>query len=233
MKAAAFTLVQNDMIILELWCKYYSKNFEYLYAHCFNTKKEYIPKLEEFRNKYHLDYYIHPGEQDSPPACNEIVKIKQQELLKKYDWVIYTNCDEFVVPSFTVDSTLTDFMNRCKKDWAWCIGYDVIQIDEPVLDYSKPILDQRKYWIKNPNINKVLLSKKPLNWGDGQHQTDETHGLTPEDMGNMGLYLIHLKHADLNNTVRDLGPAMTGVWPCVVERMDTKEEIPIRFKRFI
>ncbi len=234
MKNAAFTFVQNDMVILELWCKYYSRYFQNLYACCFNTKDEYGGKLEELKNKYNLIASIHPFDQDSPPQSNDIIKLKQMELLQTYEWVLFSNCDEYVMPSFSCDRGLDSFMRRCGMQWAWCIGYDVIQEeDELPLDYSQPILCQRKSWIKNPNINKVLLSKIPLSWNEGQHQLDQTHGIEPKEMGDMGLTLVHLKHADLQAQGRDFGPVITRPWDCIMGRLSTRTTIPRKIKELL
>ena len=97
-----------------------------------------------------------------------------------------------------------DFMDRCKKPLVHCIAYEVVQIDEPAINTSLPIFKQRKYWVKNINYNKIILSQVPLEWNAGQHQIEAVEGDESKLFLNEGLYLLHLKHIGLGE--RFLGP---------------------------
>ena len=102
-------------------------------------------------------------------------------------------------------------MKESNKDWVACEGYEVIQVDgERPISYSKSYFKQRKYWIRNRNYNKILLSKVYLDWVDGMHKLAKMTDEESKAIKNTGLYLVHLKHADLKPTrKRDFGPHQT------------------------
>ena len=95
MPNAAFTLVQNDMVILKLWCSYYSKYFEKLYVIGNDTKDGY-GDLKGLKQEFNINYERIPFAGNSDETLS-IVKNKQKELLKEYEWVLYSDCDEFIV----------------------------------------------------------------------------------------------------------------------------------------
>ncbi len=116
-----------------------------------------------------------------------------------------------------------------------CVRYDVNQHGgEKPLDYTKPILAQRKYWLRNRNYNKIILSKTPLVWDQGQHRTTDMHQNQSMAIEDTGLLLVHLKHADLKPAgVRDFGPLKTNAERWVQEGIERKEytEIPGHIKK--
>jgi hypothetical protein len=236
MKTAAFTIWFNDLPMLDLWLKYYSKYFDDLYVICSATKDEYVPFLEERKKKYNLNYE-RVGDLSDTRIANEKVKETQIKLLENHEWVIYSNLDEIIATNPKKYSDLKDFMNRYKRDWLHCFAYDVIEWEEPPIDFTKPILQQRKYWVKNYNMNKVLISRVPLKWNEGQHQIEEIPAEESKKLKNKGLYLIHLRHFNLEDddkNPRDFGPFMHGPSIFVLERRkDSRLVIPAWVKTLI
>ena len=168
------------------------------------------------------------------------IQKKQAEFLaipNEYDWVLYSNCDEFVIAKSWKYKDLKNFMDRnLHHNWIACEGYDVIQVEgEKPIDYSKPYLRQRKYWIKNFNYNKIILSRVYLDWVDGTHKLAKMTDDESRAFKNTGLYLVHLKHADLTPTgERDLGPHLTNPDPNIMDHwLDKKERIPKYIRRLI
>jgi hypothetical protein len=215
------------MVALEIWCRYYSRYFEDLFVLCCGTKPEYDSKLDEFKEKYNLTSEKLEGDDYAPGDAKVIICGKQQEFLKDHKWTLFSNCDELVATDPTKYKDLKDFMERTTSNWQWCIGYEVLkEDDEDWLDYSQPILKQRRSWLKNPSMNKVLIGRVPLLWNDGQHQIPETTGKNTLIMKNRGLYLIHLKHADFNAPGRDYVQSMRPMFAYVLENFKWKEPIP-------
>lgn len=230
----AFTWVYNDMIALELWAKYYSRYFDELLVLCCGTKPKYGEKLKELEEKYHLKSEKLEANEYDPGDANRLICKKQQGLLKDHQWVLYSNCDEIVTTRPDKYEDLRDFMIRSKKKWEWCIGYEILkEEDESWLDYTKPILRQRRSWLKNPAMNKVLLSRVPLSWNAGQHQIEETKTKPPIKMRNYGLYLLHLKHTDYNAPNRDYVPSQRPMFAYVIENWKWKGPIPEELKDVI
>ena len=234
MKTIAFTFVQNDMVILNFWASYYSKYFDELMVMCCGTKPEHKQTLKEMEVKYNLRRENLEADEVSAPFAREIINKKQRELINGYDWVLYSNCDEILVP--TKHKTINELMKRTRRKYIVCEGYEIVQEgDEKALDYDEPILRQRRSWLKNFNYNKILLSKIPLLWNEGQHQIDGFGGEESKLFKNTGLFLLHFKHADMKMDVekRDLGPMKTSPNAYVLETMGSRKPIPKRFRNFI
>ena len=232
MPNAAFTLVQNDMVMLELWLKYYSKYFDDIFVIGNGTKTEY-EELQTLREKYKFEFERVTFAPNSDLTLL-ICKGKQVKLLENHKWVLYSDCDEFVVADSKKYKDLKDFMEKFDKDKVYCEAFNVLQMEnEQSIDYSRPFLSQRKYWAKDIDYNKPLLAKVPLNWNPGCHKEVEIPDQDSKAMANTGLFMLHLRHADLNpRGNRDLGPIRTHPHPeKIMEGMKIKQEIPEEIRR--
>lgn len=226
MPNAAFTLVQNDLIVLEQWLKYYVNIFETIIVIGNGTKEEY-GELEDLKKQYKFKFerVTYAGNSD---LTLSIVKAQQVKLLKKHKWVLYSDCDEFVVADPAMYKDLPQFMREFKKDKVYCIAYNVLQMpDEPDIDYSKPYLYQRKYWAKDNRYNKPLLAKSPINWAPGCHREIDIPDIESKKKESEGLLMLHTKYADLVGIEKhDLGPTRTNIeYGIIEEGMKVKEEI--------
>lgn len=239
MRNIVFGCPQNDLIAVELWLSYYCKYFDNVLLMPFNLKKKAENKLKQLQNKYKFRYEILSRYGDDslrdgePWSFAKIVNEKQAKLIEEYDWVMYTNIDEFMVTTRKYKD-LRELMDKSKKEMIPSCGYDIIQVKgEGPLDYSKPILEQRRYWIKNRNYNKTLLARVCMDWAEGAHRLksssdDHTRAITSNE-----LYLIHLKHADMQPAdERDLGPYLTNPDPNIVQHwLKRKRPIPQWIKK--
>lgn len=232
MNTIAATIVENDMVILELWLRYYSKWFKDLYVLGNDTKKDY-GELQPLKEKYHFRFERTPY-LPHPPHVLEVVKNLQKRIFENFDWMMWSNCDEFVVTDPRKYRDLKDFMERYPEDKCLCEGFEVYQEeDEKPLDYSKPILQQRKYWFKDVCYNKPLLSKVPINWAEGFHRELEVPDTIGKEAKDTGLYLAHLKYADPTpEGNRDFGPTFSNInWDVVKEGKKVRQEIPEEIRR--
>ena len=242
MKTLVYTVIQNDMVMLDLWLKYYSRYFDNLFVIKWMTKKRYDPYFKRLSKKYKIDFDS-MGKEDvlrygANMGARIFIQKKQAEFLalpNEYDWVLYCNCDEILAPR--KGKNLRDFMKKnTHRKWVACEGYEVIQAEgEGPIDYSKPYLRQRKYWIKNFNYNKIILSRVYLDWVDGTHKLAKMTDDESRAFKNTGLYLVHLKHADLNpKGKRDFGPFKTNPDPNIMQHwLDKKEPIPEHIRKLI
>lgn len=224
------------MVGLELWLKYYSKYFDKIFVWGRGTKPAYTDKLNEFKEKYHMDYEIGSILSDPETVVRELREM-QTKFFEDNQWVCFANVDEFLVTDTDRFKDLTDLMDNYDGDWIACEAYDVMNLDtEPRLDYSAPILSQRKYWIRNVNYNKVLLSKVFMSWNPGLHQIDSIDHIKSKDIEGTGLYLVHLKYADIGDkNDRDFGPVLSSVkeYGYVKEGLDKLLIIPEKVKSFL
>jgi len=227
MKLAAFTTWFNDLVILDVWLKYYSQHFDKLFVMNDKTKEIYLPEMEKRTKQYGVEFRRGESLENVQCANNEAKRL-QTELLKDFDWVLFANCDEIITPDPNKD--FRELIKNKNTDYISCEGYEVIEWNEPAIDFTKPLLKQRKYWMRNINMNKTIFSRVPLEWREGQHSL---HGQEAEDskaIENTGLYLIHLRHFNLQDdgdNPRDFGPFFHPPHGYVLEKMrDHKTLMP-------
>jgi len=190
-KKAVFTIVKNEKVFLPIWLKYYSKFFdsENIYVLNHNSTdgsiKENLKKFE-FRTET----------LDNPTSFDhtwllEQVKKKQKELLNIYEYVLFAEADEIILPDYSKFNGLSEYINKFRKDCISCLGYEIIQMrDEMPINLNKTILSQRKFWFRRKRMDKPLLSKIPLDWIEGFHSAANCRE-TSDD-----LYLVHLHRFD-------------------------------------
>lgn len=203
-RKAAFTRVLDDKEKLELWLSYYSKYFEDLYVIGYGT----IGNFAELNNKYPFTFTQMARDSTATGGMHSYnslytMKSKQRELLKNHEWVLYSDCDEFILVDYTQYKDLKDFMMRSREQQTFCEGYEIYQTDDEAgIDYTKPILVQRKYWWRDANgsYNKPLLSRIESDWTFGFHKLAHMTDEEVISIEKTGLYLIHLNKVNKKNT---------------------------------
>ncbi len=133
------------------------------------------------------------------PQRADLVSNFATGLLRFYDAVIYSDCDEMLVADPAEYRDLTDFAARMQGPAATAIGLNVKQnlVDEDALDSRKGILAQRSLVQFVSPMCKTLLATQPPSWGGGFHSSnfEPTFG---------GLYLFHLRDVDLAMSLQRL-----------------------------
>ena len=237
MKTLAFTFVQNDLVGLRLWLSYYTRYFDDLNVYCFNTKEEHRKDLDELKREYNFVYeflYEYEGNKidGTPAVLLGFIKDIQNTFLGDHDWILCCNLDEIFISK---RGNLKDLMEKHKNELVALPseGYDVIQAeDEKPIDYSKSLFEQRKYMVKNPNYNKIVLTRVPLNWVAGLHKIDSMTDDESRVIKNTGLYLIHFKHADL--TREKTGPFTVNLDSKIMEhKPEDRIRIPKYFRKLL
>ena len=227
------------MVMLNLWLSYYKKYFADLIVYSFNTKKNTVPKLDKLARKYGMGYELlqeyHGDKIDGTPSVLLGFAIDRQvDFLQNHDWVLCCNLDEILIAK---KGNLTDLMKRHKDELIALPseGYDVVQAeDESQIDYLKPYFQQRKYMVKNVNYNKIVISRIPLRWTEGLHKLDTMTDEESRNIRNSGLYLIHLKHADLQREEGRAGPYKVHLDSNIMEhKPEERVLIPKYFKKLL
>ena len=120
-----------------------------------------------------------------------------------YKWVVFADNDEIIYHK----NGLGPYIDALESEYATCRGYDIIQsirtecvkrgqdrinlFTEDALDWTKPLLGQRKYWQANTIYNKTPITSIDFTWSKGQHRCDRS-----DTKNNTGLLLLHLKQVD-------------------------------------
>jgi hypothetical protein len=184
---AMITIVNNEPVFLPIWLAYYSRFFA--------PEDIYVLDNES------TDDAIEGGGFVRIPAAHDRVDHRwmvsaveglQQELLARYDIVVFTDVDELIAP-VPQRGTLGDYLDRFEEEWVNCLGYEILhqRDEEPALRLDRPILDQRHHWFYNDGYDKAAIATVPLSWNPGFHGRSDFHfNLDPD------LRLIHLHRVD-------------------------------------
>lgn len=168
-----FTLQHNEYYYLPKWIKYYSSQFDtkdmYILAH--NSDGRMRDMLKDAEGKGINVIYLDTDEIFNHDWLTGKVHHYQRELLNKYDYVIYTDCDEFIVPIY---GTLKEFLANAKEKAYRCAGFDAIG-------------DRIS---RNDRFDKTLITSIPLVYEHGYHTAK------PEIRVNNDLALFHIHRFD-------------------------------------
>jgi hypothetical protein len=189
--AAAFTIAQNEPVMLPLWLQYHERHFAgrdlYVLDHDSTDGC-----AEQLAGRCHV-IPVHRSTSFDHRWLRATVEAFQSFLLQSYATVLFTEVDEFVVPDPRHYSGLADYIARMAAPAVRCVGFEVVQQpDEPPLDFDEPILRQRSSWHASSDYGKRVLSRIPLAWSEGFHHEYNA----PDDPPDPALMLIHLHRVD-------------------------------------
>ena len=184
---AVITMVHNEPVFLPIWLGYYSR--------CFRPQDIYVLDNESTDGSTERDGFVRiPVAHDRVDHAWMVRTVErvQHELVDRYDVVLVTDVDEIVAP-VPEWGTLAEYLDRFDEEYVNCLGYELLHrpAEEPPLDLSRPILDQRRCWFVNDGYDKAALATVPMRWRPGFHGRED-HGFNPDP----DLRLIHLHRMD-------------------------------------
>ena len=200
---AAITIVYNEKHKLPRWLSYYRRQLGQ-------------------KNCFVIDHGSDDGSTNDIDQC-QIIKLPRTPydnqvrieaisslahfLLKFFDYVIYTDCDEIVVADPQHYKGLGDYCNKLAPPYIYSIGIDVVQRlgEEGPLDPRRPVLEQRQYAHFSSAMCKPNLTRLPIRWARGfhSHQREPFFG---------SLFNFHLRYVDLDEGVARLGTTRSLHW---------------------
>jgi hypothetical protein len=132
----------------------------------------------------------------------------QRDLLRYYDAVVYTDCDEIIVPAPAHFSNLRTYIEEMTEECVRPIGIDLLHVrsSEPRLDPLRPVLKQRHFGMFRSVLCKPLITKTPIRWLPGFHHCDKF--VLPDP----NLVLFHTKSADYESALQRLKITRTMPW---------------------
>ncbi|MFA6599611.1 MAG: glycosyltransferase family 2 protein [Candidatus Omnitrophota bacterium] len=186
-------MVQDENVFLPIWLKYYSKCFsrEDIYIINHNSRDENMRICSSYQGVNIIRAH-HDSFDDIWKIC--MVKEQQTKLLQCYEYVLYTDADEIIIPNPGKYKDLKEYVSRFDKRSVCCTGYELIHLreEEPRIDLKASILEQRKYWFLNALYNKPLLSNIPMDWTPGFHSANN------RCLVDADLWLLHLHKFDFD-----------------------------------
>jgi hypothetical protein len=120
-------------------------------------------------------------------------------LLSCYDYVIFTDVDEFLVPDPLKYGGLLEYLGASgDRPVIAPVAMNLLHDarTEPALDSTQPVLAQRCYVKFAPGMCKPCIKSIPAEWQLGFHGIRSSFHVSPD------LWLIHMKYADAETTAR-------------------------------
>jgi hypothetical protein len=174
---ATFTIARNEPFYLPLWCGYHSRSFPLEDTNVLDNSTS-DGSIERIKERWPtVNVVSRPSDRSFVHQwLKETVQQFQRELLERYEVVVFTEADEFLIPSATwggLRKYLESFAASPKqyvRATAWSV---VHQIDtEPALrlhDGCDVLADRNAMW-RMPFYDKTLITKVPLTYGRGFHR---------------------------------------------------------------
>ena len=194
-KVAAITMAYNEAVLLPQWARHYAKQVGSDHCYVVDHGSTDPVVLPPGMNQLRLPRSAHDDQRRAA-----FISSLANSLLTYYDWVLYTDVDEFLLAD---PEQFRDLPNLCASltatDTLAAIGFDIQHVSsiEPALDPTHSIGAQRG-WIRFTSaMCKPVLTRQPIAWSPGFHCSDR-----PLEFG--ALYLFHLHWADRSTGLQRL-----------------------------
>jgi hypothetical protein len=189
MRVCAITMAHNERFHLPIWVAHYSRQVgrANLFVLDHGTTDESLELIAGLPSHFRIARDIHDNRQRL-----RLVRGIFAGLLAYYDAAIYSDADELLVAD---PGKYADLVEFCAKNPAPChyaLGLELWQLvqHELPIDFSHPILEQRKAVRFSNAMCKPLVGREPLKWNPGFHTCQHEPALSGE------LFLFHLKYMD-------------------------------------
>ena len=188
---AAITVVKDETVMLPLWLQHYGERLgvDHLVVLDNDSQDGSTDGLSaEVRRLGEL-----PGGEDFERARIRAANETAGELLERFDWVVFTDADEFLVVDPDRHDSFAQLLATATGPAVAPLALNIVQdLDrEAALDPSRPILEQRSYAQFAPVMCKPSSKRVPASWGHASHGLHARYDVRPD------LLMLHLKFADL------------------------------------
>jgi len=201
-RVAVFTIIQNEDFFLNIWIDYYKKFFanEDIYILNHDSTIDTCKKILTNAKTSGINVVpVHRDQSFDHSWLRTTVECFQRYLLQSYDYVVFVEVDEILVPNPDVHKNglkqyILDRFNDPNLETIRCAGFNVehdVTI-EPDLDLTKPVLSQRSKWRRTFLYDKPLISKIPSKWINGFHNL----AVPPGPFVSTDILLVHLHKMD-------------------------------------
>ncbi len=215
-KLAVFTIMQDEPVFGPIWLDHYMRHVGHVpYFGCgddiylLEHKSDDASRawvdfvVDDARSRINV-VPVHRTESFNHNWLRDTVAAFQRFLLQSYEWVLFVESDELVLPANSMFDTLRHWLTiradeRPDEDVIRAEGYEVVgREDEPAIDWTaRPLLAQRRWWYHSKIYSKPCLSRVPLDWEIGFHSATQSKdvAISPD------LTLVHLHKADFGSSL--------------------------------
>jgi hypothetical protein len=194
MRIAAITMVYNEGRMLPLWLAYYGRHIgpENLYVVDHGSDDGSTAGVV---NRIRLP---RDGGYDEVDRCNFVAEL-HAALLRFFDVVIYTDCDEIIVPDPAKHRGLRAYI-EAREPLARPVAPAGVNLYQRLgcearLDFAVPILAQRRHCFFHSPLCKPTVAAARTEWTAGFHGMRGAFDVDPD------LVMFHLKFADLGRSL--------------------------------
>jgi len=244
---AVFTIVQDEPEFIHSWTNHYKNHVAdagdiYVLVHS-PTGLDGAPmrsaempewqRAEALLTKHHGVVLIpvhHTSSFDHQWLSNTVCRF-QAFLLQSYDWVLFAEIDEFVLPTPDTSSThktLLDYVRELGASPPPAVratGFEVVQQDgEPSVppeNYNTganvtltagELIDARHWWRPSAQYSKTLLNCTPMGWSIGFHTVEGAAKEIAVGQPSEALTLLHLHKVDFELALGRLRRSRARKW---------------------
>lgn len=190
-------MVRDDEFFLRKWVDYYSRQLgkENLYI-IFDGEDQKIPSFCADLN-IELHSRVEGNVARADKGRINLISDRAADMLerRKFDMVIGTDVDEFIVVDPRLGKSLPEFLSELPERAAWSpLGIDMGQHleHESIIDERQPFLAQRRFGWLSSRYTKASIITRPVRWGSGFHRVKGHDFRIVRD-----LYLLHFGCIDL------------------------------------
>lgn len=196
-------MVRNDHFFLERWVEYYGLQLgkENLYV-LLDGKDQNMPANALSCNIIFFERVEGLVSKADRGRINLLSK-EAAKLLTRYDMVIGTDVDEFLILDPKCNQTLSEYLSGINiRTSVSGLGIDVGQhlTFEDAIDKNKPFLSQRSFAVLSSRYTKATIIVKPVQWGAGFHRVKKHNFRIDKN-----LYLFHFGCVDFEILKQKLG----------------------------
>ena len=244
---AVFTIVQEEPEFIHPWINHYKKHVAdpkdiHVLIHppssaavqqCGSNENAAWTLAQSLMSTHHgvMTLPVHHASAFDHLWLAETIASFQSFLLQSYEWVLFAEIDEFVLPMSWESQdcpTLLDFIRSLGSTPPAAVranGLEIIQQkDEPTLPtglYSKggnvnlsvgELIADRKSWYRSNQYSKTILANKPLRWEMGFHLVKGFAREISVAEPSHSLTLVHLHRVDLEIALSRLRRSRSQRW---------------------
>lgn len=228
---AVFTIVQDEPEFIHPWINHYKNHVAdagdiYVLVHS-PTGLDGAPmrsaemlawqRAEALLTKHHgvVVLPVHHTSAFDHQWLSDTVCRFQSFLLQSYDWVLFAEADEFVLPTPDTSSTRKTLLNYVRELGPSpplairATGFEVIQQDGEHSVHpdnyntganvgltAGELIDSRQWWRPSTLYSKTLLARTPMRWGLGFHTVEGSGRDIATGQPSDDLTLAHLHKVD-------------------------------------
>ena len=200
MKVAAVTMVYNEAHFLPRWVRHYAAQFGA--TNCTVIDHGSDDGCTDDLGRVNLVRI--PRSPTDEDARAKFISGFCASLLTWYDWVIYTDVDEFLVADPARYASIPDLLAASPHEVITTVGFNVHHDErrEPPIDPARPVSAQRPWMMMVVAMCKPLAIRRPVQWAAGFHSSDAPVAFDP-------LFMFHLRNYDTQQSLLRLEKTRT------------------------